>query len=258
VGSEISVSRPRDLFGGAATRGHILVDSDGVDLDVGFFHKRFQFGFRITAAVVPAVGDDDQSLARVVRFLHCTQCQQHTVEQRGAAFGLGERQAILNLLQIVSKRGYEFWPVAEFDEKRLIFRIGGFEKLGNRLAGFLELRTHASTGIEDNADRQRGILAAEGNDLLLRFVFVDFKDVLIEPRNEAIERIGNGNGNQNQVGIDADIRFGQRRGGRLPGLDARNNIDGSFRSGGGRTARLTGGGIPGKQEPRKCARARER
>ena len=65
-----------------------LVDPDRIDLDVRFAHQVLDFALGVAAAVVAAVGDDQQRLARVVGLLHLVHGQVNAVQQRGAALGL--------------------------------------------------------------------------------------------------------------------------------------------------------------------------
>src|SRR3954471_3623383 len=47
-----------------------IEDADGVDLHVGFFHDALDLALGVAAAVVAAIGDDEQRLLAVVRVAH--------------------------------------------------------------------------------------------------------------------------------------------------------------------------------------------
>jgi hypothetical protein len=146
-------SRSGQLFRSPAARRHRFVDTDRINLDVRFLHKVFDFAFRVAAAVIAAIGDDDQRLARVMRFFHCVEGEIDPVEQSSSSLGLRERESVLDLLETMRDGIYQFGPVVELNEESFIFRVGGFEEFGYGLAGFLQLGAHAPAGIEDDADR---------------------------------------------------------------------------------------------------------
>src|SRR5581483_11742647 len=92
------------LFRGTAAPGSCLVDTDCVDLGVGFLYQILDFAFRIAAVVVAAVGNQKQRLARILGVLHLMQGQVHRIKQSGFTLGLCERQPVLDLFQTARKR----------------------------------------------------------------------------------------------------------------------------------------------------------
>jgi hypothetical protein len=67
---------------------------------------------------------------------------------------------------------------------------------------------------------ESGASSLPNETISARFVFEKLEGVLIESGDEAVQRIGDGDGNQHDVRIDADIGLGH--GARLgfPGLGA--------------------------------------
>src|ERR1035438_9580726 len=96
VGHLAQQGGPVALLRGPAARTHGFVDSDGIDLDVGFFHQVTKLAFGVAAAVVAAVGDDQNRLARVPGLFHFMQAQVDGIQQGGHAFGLAEIEAALD------------------------------------------------------------------------------------------------------------------------------------------------------------------
>src|ERR1700687_2403029 len=105
VCSAISVNRLRPASSSGvsprATR-HRLEDADRIDLYIRFPHQALDFTFRITAAIIAAIRNNKQRLARVLGLFHVMQRQVNRVQQRGASLGLRESQAVLDLFQMGS------------------------------------------------------------------------------------------------------------------------------------------------------------
>src|ERR1035438_10193853 len=97
VGHLAQQGGPVVLFRGPAARTDRFVDSDGIDLDVGFFHQVTKFPFAVAAAVVATVGDDQNRLPPVPGLFHFMQAQVDGVQQGGHAFGLGETEVAPDL-----------------------------------------------------------------------------------------------------------------------------------------------------------------
>src|SRR5579863_5457108 len=74
-------TRSRQLFRRAPAGGDWLENSDRIDLDVGFAHAVLYFAFRVTAAVVAAVGNNEQGFTCVPGLFHGVQGQVNGVEQ---------------------------------------------------------------------------------------------------------------------------------------------------------------------------------
>ncbi len=137
----------------AVAAAAVLVESDGVDLHVGFLHQRTDFRLAVTAAVIPAIGDQQQGLARILRLLHFVQRHVNRIQQGGPALGLGEGQLVLNLLQVARETLYEIGGIVELHQEKLVFRIGQLEELRHRLPGFFQFVAHAAAAIEDHPHR---------------------------------------------------------------------------------------------------------
>src|ERR1017187_3165633 len=209
VGHLAQQGRPVALLGGPAARTDGFVDSDGIDLDVGFFHQVTKFPFGVAAAVVAAVGDDQNRLARVPCLLHFMQAQVDGVQQGGHAFGLAETEAALDVPRAVGESLCQFGCVVELYQVELVFGIGGLQELGDGLAGLGELLAHTAGTIEQNTNGKGGVFARKlGNELLL-LVLEDFEILLFKAGDKAVQGIGNGDRNENQINIRTDVAFGQ-------------------------------------------------
>src|ERR1039458_9311216 len=209
VGHLAQQGGPVALLRGAAARAHGFVDSDGIDLDVGFFHQVTKFPFGVATAVVAAVGDDQDRLARVPGLLHFMQPQVDGVQQGGHTFGLAETEAALDVPGAVGEGLHQIGRIVELHQVELVFGIGGLQKLGDRVAGLGELLAHAAGTIEQNANRKGGVFARKLRDDLLLLVLKDLEILLFEAGDKAVQGIGNGDGNEDQVDIRTDVAFGQ-------------------------------------------------
>ena len=124
VCSAISVSRPGpgSFFRRPAARADRLVNADRIDLDVRFPHQVLDFAFGVAAAVVAAVGNHQQRLARILGLLHFVQRQVNGIQQRRPAFGLGEGQPVLDLFQVRREGLDQFGAIVELHQEKLVLR----------------------------------------------------------------------------------------------------------------------------------------
>src|SRR5262249_39814451 len=129
------------------------------------------FTLGIAAAIVSAVGDDQQSLAGIASLLHFVEGQVHSVEKGSPPLGLRKREPVLNFFQVGGEVLHQVGGIVELDQEKLVFRIRRLEELGDRLARLFQLVAHAAAAIENDADRERRILAGKRDDFLLFFVF---------------------------------------------------------------------------------------
>src|ERR1017187_7918843 len=209
VGHLAQQGGPVALLRGPAARADGFVDTDGIDLDVGFFHQVTKFPFGVAAAVVATVGDDQQRLAGVPGLLHFMQAQIDGVQQGGHAFGLAETEAALDVPGAVGEGLHQFGRIVELYQVELVFGIGGLEELGDRLAGLCQLLAHAAGTIEQNANGKGGVFAGKLRNDLLLLVLKDLEIFLFEAGDKAVQRIGDGNRNEDQVDIRTDVALGQ-------------------------------------------------
>src|ERR1035437_1197065 len=152
-------ARTAHLLRRPAARSHGLVNPDGIDLYIGFAHGVANLGRGVTAGIVSAVGKNEDRLARIARLLHMLHGHVDAVEQRGPALGLRKGQAILNLFGIGRQADHQLRAVVKTNQEKLVFRIRRFEELRHGLARFHQLAAHAAAGIENDAHRQRRVLA---------------------------------------------------------------------------------------------------
>ena len=140
-----------------------IEDAHRVDLQVRFEHGVLDFPFRMAAAIISSVGNDDQSFSSVPRMLHLAHGHMDGIQQRGASERLGVSDAIVNLVRVRRKRYGQFWPVAELDQEELVLRIGRLEKRRCRFGGLLDLVSHASAVVEQQARSTRAHLPARNS-----------------------------------------------------------------------------------------------
>src|SRR5271157_305486 len=197
------------LLRGPAARTHGFVDSDGIDLDVGFFYQVTEFPFGVAAAVVAAIGDDQNRLAPVPGPFHFMQAQVDCVQQGGHAFGLGETEAAPDLPGAAGEGLHQVGRIVELHQEELVFGIGGLQELGDSLAGLGELLAHAARTIEQNANGKGGVFAGKLRNDLRLLVLKDLEILLFEACDKAVQGIGDGDRNEDDVDVRTDVAFGQ-------------------------------------------------
>ena len=175
---------------------------------VGFFHQVFDFSFGVAAIVVAAVGDDQQRFARVPGLLHLVKRQVDGVQQRGAAFGVGEGEPVLNLLEAGGERLDQLGGIVELHQKELVLGIGGLEELRHGLPGFVQFAPHAAAAIEHHPHGNGSVLARELSEILLFACLENFEILLFQPRDKAVHGVRDRHRDEHQGAVDADVGFG--------------------------------------------------
>jgi len=117
----------------AAARSHGLINADGIDLHVGFADGVTNFALRVAAGVVASVGNNQDRLARIAKpsSYDSSPCRRRPAAR--AAFGLGEREAVLNFFRIGRHADHQFRTVVKTDQEKLVLRVRGFHKLRDGL-----------------------------------------------------------------------------------------------------------------------------
>ena len=136
--------------------------------------------------VVAAVGDDQQSLLRILGLPHFRDAEVNGVQQRGAALGNGVEQLPLNIIYRTGEVGEFLRLIGEGDHEELVLRIGGLEKLDHCLAGAVDLAAHAPAHVEDHADRNRRVLAGKRLDFLQVFAFENVEVIAIQAGDQPV------------------------------------------------------------------------
>src|SRR3954462_11500988 len=57
----------------------MIIDADGIDHDIGFLDQVLNLAFRITAVIVAAIGDDQQSLFRIFCLTHLADTEVYSI-----------------------------------------------------------------------------------------------------------------------------------------------------------------------------------
>src|SRR3989441_413344 len=91
--------------------------------------------------------------------------------------------------------------LGEGDHEELILRVGSLEELHHSFACPLDFAAHATTHIEDDAQRHGGVFAGEVLNFLRFFAFEDVEVLFIQAGHQTIHWVRDGNGNEHQVGI---------------------------------------------------------
>jgi hypothetical protein len=132
----------------------------------------------------------------------------------------------------------ELRAVVESDDKELVLRICRLDELQDRLASSHQLGRHGAGKVENDADRNGGVLAGKATDLLFAAVFIDLEVVLLKAGDQPVHGIGDGDRHQHHIHIHADKRTGMQPEGAFAGF---RSCFGSLRlscRGGGRCRRL--------------------
>ena len=92
----------------------------------------------------------------------------------------------------------------------------------------MEFGAHGTGGVEDEADGEGSIFTGESRDLLFGFVLEELEVFGFEAGDEAVERVGDGDVDEDEVRVDAN---GGGAGGERIGLIGRAGF--AARGGGG-------------------------
>ncbi|SPE33113.1 hypothetical protein SBA6_240013 [Candidatus Sulfopaludibacter sp. SbA6] len=217
LGNFAEQPRPRRLLGRAPAGGERLEDSDGINQHVALAHQVADLALGVPAAVIAAIGDDEQRLAVFLRLLDLVQREHDGIEQRGAAFRLGEGELVLDLLDAARQGHHQLRLVVEFHQEKLVVRVGGLEKCRRSLARTAQFGSHAAADIEDQAHGDGFVVHGEVGDGLFHLVVEDLEMLFLEAGYGMVGRIAYRYRNQHQVGIDAQVGLGLllNDGGRL-------------------------------------------
>ena len=82
-------------------------------MNVGFPDKALDFAFRVTAAVIAAIADDQQRLLAVLGLFHLVHSQVNGIQQRSAAFGNGIDELALDVFHRAGEVREQFRTIGE-------------------------------------------------------------------------------------------------------------------------------------------------
>src|SRR6266403_1458327 len=162
------------------SRKVMIVDADGVDEYIGLFDHGTDLAFGIAAMIVAAVGNNQQSLLRILGLAHLADAQVNRIQQRRAPLGNRIDESALNVIHRTGEIGNLLRLIRESNHEELVLRVSGLEELDDRLAGALDLAAHAAAHVKDHAERNRSVFAGESLDLLLVFAFEKVEVLAVE------------------------------------------------------------------------------
>ena len=114
------------LLGGSSIR---IEDADGEQLSVRLADQVPHLVLRIAAAIVAAVGDDQDRFALVARLLHLVHAVIDGIEQSGAMPGPNRLQSRLDIVNRRSEVFDQLGTIVEADDEELVLWIGGAEEI---------------------------------------------------------------------------------------------------------------------------------
>src|SRR5262249_598910 len=114
------------------------------------------------------------------------------------------QHAALQVLDTGSERADELRAIIKSDQKKLVPRIRGLEKLHGGLPGLLDLVGHAAAHVKNDANRNRHVLAAELNNLLPGVVLKHAEIFFFEACDEAVVGVGHRDVDQRQLHVQLD------------------------------------------------------
>ncbi len=129
----------------------MVVNSDGINQNVGLFDHRPDLALGVAAVVVATIGDNQQRFLRILGLPHLAYAEINGIEQRRAAFRDRIDKAALNVIDGSGEVGEFLWLVGEGNEEEFILRVRGLEELDDGLTATLELAAHAAAHIKDDA-----------------------------------------------------------------------------------------------------------
>ena len=193
---------PIQLFRRPAAISARFINSDGVELAIGFLNQPLDIALVVPTMIIASIGDDEQGPLGVMCTPELAEAQIDGIQEGGAAPGRGEHHAGLQLLDAVGENAGELGALVEADQEEFILWVGGLEELDGGFAGLGNLVGHAAAEVEDDADGNGHVLGGEMDNLLLDVVLEDAEIFGVQTGDQAAVGIGDSDVDQSQVHVN--------------------------------------------------------
>ena len=160
------------------------------------------------AAVVLAVGDQDQRPLRVPAVAHLLDPHAHGVEERGPALRPDREHRLANAGRVPREVVQEAAALVEADDEELVLRVVGLEKADHRLARKPEVLLHAPARVQQHAGADRGGFLVEVRQGLLHRILEHAKVLLRQVVDETVGSIRDRHLDEHGVDADPERRAG--------------------------------------------------
>jgi hypothetical protein len=179
--------------------------SHGVNADAGFAHGATDVGVGVAAAVVAAVGDDEQGFAGGVNISHAGETVMHGVEERGLAAGVGPGRVGQNIGRGGRQIGDQARMLIEFEEAIAIVIVCEVEELLEGRAEKGAFTAHAGADIGEDANLRRGVFGGDGVDGLFDTILIDAETAGGKVHDRAIRGVGDGHRDFDERSADTQV-----------------------------------------------------
>jgi hypothetical protein len=169
-----------------------IIEANGIELGIGFLDQPLDIVLVVPTMIIPPIREYEQGTFSVVCTPHLTESQVDSVQEGSPALWSSQHHPALKIFNAVSKGTGQFGPLIKADQEEFILRVGSLEEFESSLPGLVDFVGHAAAEIENHADRYGNILGGERDYFLLGIVFKDAEIVLVEARDQPIERVGYG------------------------------------------------------------------
>ena len=136
----------------------IADNTDCKDLNILFAQKFPNIRKRITAAVVLAIGDEQQRFLRITAFLDSFQADVNGIIEGGHSLRPREHEPALEASNVCREILGDFRAIAEFDQKVFILGIARLKERHGGITGDRQLVFHAAAHIKNNSETERDLL----------------------------------------------------------------------------------------------------
>ena len=159
-----------------------------------------QFFKADVARVIVAVSDHEQNFLLAMTFLLEVRHRRiDSVAHGGAAARIDARNSLFHFLDVAGQGDIQIRVVIEIDDEHLVLRVGSSHQIERSALHSLPFFPHAAAVVDDDAERNRNILAAEDLDGLLDAVFKDLERFLLKVGHQFAVLVHNADGQNHQA-----------------------------------------------------------
>src|ERR1700730_17182037 len=208
--------RTVEFFAGSRTNPDRVVNTDCIELAVGFFQEILYIVLTVATMIITPIGYDEQGPFGVMCTPHLAQPQIDRIEQCRSAARSRKHHAGLQFFHAISEAAGELRAIVKADQKKLVERVCRTHKLHSGLASLVHLVRHAAAHIKNQSNGNRNVLARQGHNFLFASIFINPEIFFFQTGNQTVQWVGHSDVYERKTNVNfnsftwlcADRRFG--------------------------------------------------